>query len=150
VSYESASVRAFLAGGPEVERDYSTGWLANVRRATNEGRRFARVRVISVPFSDYSRYGIWSSKYTTTAGEDIRYLARGAPGTEELPDHDYWLLDSRRLVRMHFDEDDQPLNHELIDDDPALILQHNYWRDAAWHQAIRREEFAAAHDVQRY
>jgi hypothetical protein len=30
---------------------------------------------------------------------------------------------------------------EIIED-PAGIVQHNYWRDAAWHYAVRRDDFA--------
>ena len=25
-----------------------------------------------------------------------------------------------------------------------MIVQHNYWRDAAWHKAVRRDDFAVA------
>ena len=27
--------------------------------------------------------------------------------------------------------------------DAGEIVKHNYWRDAAWHHAIRRADFAA-------
>ena len=63
------------------------------------------------------------------------------PEAAELPGHDYWLFDSRMLVRMHFDDDDAFLGGEVIED-PAEIVQHNYWRDAAWHKAARRDDFA--------
>ena len=33
------------------------------------------------------------------------------------------------------------LGGEVIED-PAVIVQHNYWRDAAWHHAVRRDDFA--------
>jgi hypothetical protein len=111
-----------------------------IREATSKGLRFTRVRVVSVPLTDYSRFGVFCSEYTNAAGEDIRYLAR--PDATDLPEHDYWLFDSRRLVRMHFDEEENFLGGETIED-PAVIVQHNYWRDAAWHHAERREEFAA-------
>lgn len=53
---------------------------------------------------------------TNAAGEDIRYLARhDATG---LPDYDYWLFDSSGLVRMHFDDDENFLGGELIEDPP--------------------------------
>lgn len=42
---------------------------------------------------------------------------------------------------MHFDEDDRLLGTEIIED-PAEVVQHNYWRDVAWHHAVRREDFA--------
>jgi hypothetical protein len=58
-----------------------------------------------------------------------------------LPEHDYWLFDSRSLVKMHFDEQEHFLGGEVMND-PAAIVQHNYWRDAAWHRAWRRDDFA--------
>jgi hypothetical protein len=98
------------------------------------------VRVVSVPLSDYSRFGLWASQFTVAAGEDIRYLRRDQAAG--LPDHDYWMFDSRTVVRMNFDDQSVFMGAELIDD-PADIVQHNYWRDAAWHTAVRRDDFAA-------
>jgi hypothetical protein len=113
-----------------------------IRQATAEGRRFARVRIVSVPLSDYSRFGLWAAQFTGDAGEDIRYLTRESADVTELPKHDFWLFDSRLLVRMHFGEQDKFQGGEVIDD-PAVIVEHNFWRDAAQHRAIRREEFEA-------
>ena len=42
--------------------------------------------------------------------------------------------------------EDRFLGGELIED-PAVIVQHNYWRDAAWHKAVRRDDFAAQQHV---
>jgi hypothetical protein len=111
-----------------------------IREASSEGRRFQRVRVVTMPLTDYSRFGVYCSEYTNAAGEDIRYLPRGEAAN--LPNYDYWLFDSRLLVRMHFDDDDNFLGGEAIED-PAVIVEHNYWRDAAWHRAVRRDDFAA-------
>jgi uncharacterized protein DUF6879 len=111
-----------------------------ISEAAQEGRRFSRVRVVSTPLTDYSRFGIFCSEYTNAAGEDIRYLARDQAG--ELPDYDYWLFDSRNLVKMLFDDDENFVGAEVVDD-PAVIVDHNYWRDAAWHKAVRRDDFAA-------
>jgi hypothetical protein len=111
-----------------------------ISEATAQGRRFSRVRVVSVPLTDYSRFGVWCARFTNGAGEDIRYLPRGQARAAELPNHDYWLFDSRKLVKMNFDDADRFLGGEVIED-PSVIVQHNYWRDAAWHRAVRRDEF---------
>lgn len=116
-------------------------WLDMLRAATAEGRRFARVRVVSLPLTDYSRFGVWCAQFTNGDGEDIRYLVRDDANVAGLPDHDYWLFDSSKLVRMHFDAQDRFLGGELVED-PAGIVQANYWRDAAWHKAVRRDDFA--------
>jgi hypothetical protein len=97
--------------------------------------------VVTLPLTDYSRFGVWCAQFTNGAGEDIRYLPRDKAEAAGLPNHDYWLFDSRLLVRMHFDDNDAFLGGEVIED-AAEIVQHNYWRDAAWHHAVRRDDFA--------
>lgn len=123
--------------------DWFQNWLAMIRQATATGRRFGRVRVVSIPLTDYSRFGIFCAGYTGQAGEEIRYLARDEARALGLPEYDYWLFDSSKLVRMHFDEAGNFLGGELVED-PNEIIQANYWRDAARHKAVRRDDFAAA------
>jgi hypothetical protein len=135
---EDAALRQFVAGQP-VDMEWFNNWLTMIREATAEGRRFARVRVVTTPLTDYSRFGVFCSKFTNEVGEDIRYLVRDA--AKGLPDYDYWLFDSRKLVRMHFDDEENFLGGEVIED-AAEIVEHNYWRDAAWHRAVRRDDFA--------
>ena len=143
---ETTAFAQFVAG-ESVEMGWFQNWLSMIREATAAGRRFARVRVVSFPLTEYSRFGVFCSEYTNEAGEDIRYLRRDdATG---LPDYDYWLFDSSKLVRMHFDDNENFLGGELIED-PAVIVQHNYWRDAAWHLAMRRDDFATESNDQRH
>jgi hypothetical protein len=130
----------FLAGQPD-DLPWIQSWLDMLRAATVAGRRFARVRMVTLPLTDYSRFGVWCARFTGGAGEDIRYLTRDQASAAGLPEQDYWLFDSRKLLRMHFDEHDRFLGGELVED-PAEIVQANYWRDAAWHQAVRRDDFA--------
>jgi hypothetical protein len=145
VSYEQESLRKFLAGEPQ-RRDSFGDWYDMVREAKAAGRRFRRVRVVTLPLTDYSRYGLWSSQFNNDAGEDIRYLPRDKAEAIGLPHHDYWLFDSTKLLHMHFDDDDVPLEHEFIDD-AAEIVRHNYWRDAAWRHAIKRDDFATEQGI---
>jgi hypothetical protein len=141
---EAEPLRKFLAGEPD-DLAWFEDWLALVRAATAEGRRFSRVRVVSVPLTPYSRFGMAYSQLTNSAGDDIRYLTRNRARAIGLPDHDYWLFDSRRIARLQFDEDDRLLGVEVIED-PVAVVQHNYWRDAARHWAVRRDDFAAEYD----
>jgi hypothetical protein len=143
-SYKEASENEVFdrfTAGEVIDMGFLDGWLDLIRSATAAGKRFSRVRVASLPLSDYNRFGLFCSKYANAAGEDIRYLSRDdAVG---LPEYDYWLFDSCKLVRLHFGNDEAFAGGELIDD-PALIVQHNYWRDAARHRAVLRDDFAIA------
>jgi hypothetical protein len=127
-----------LAGEPDAS--YHENWLNMVREATAEGRLFSRVRVVSFPLTSYTRFAMWVAGYTREAGDDIRYLTRDQADTARLPKHDFWLFDSSRLVIMHFSEDDRFIGAEVIED-PSVIVEHNYWRDAARHHAIIPDEF---------
>jgi hypothetical protein len=140
-SDEIESLAKYLAGEPD-DLQWMQEWLDLVREASAAGRRFARVRVVTVPLTDYSRFGVWCAQFTNGAGEDIRYLPREQADAAGLAKHDYWLFDSKTLVRMDFDDNDAFLGSELIYD-PAEVVQHNYWRDAAWHHAVRRDDFAS-------
>jgi hypothetical protein len=140
---EAEPLAKYLAGDRD-EPAWLGEWLDLVRGASATGRRLARVRVVTVPLTDYSRFGVWCSQFTTAAGEDIRYLPRDQADNDGVPRRDYWLFDSRTVVQMIFDDNDVFLGSELISD-PAQVVQHNYWRDAAWHRAVRRDDFASQH-----
>lgn len=138
---ETESFRKFIAGEPD-DLAWHQNWLAMIREASSQGRRFCRVRVVGLPLSDYSRFGLWISQFANNAGDDIRYLTRDKAETLDLPRHDYWLFDSHKLVRMRFGDDDRFLGGEVVED-PTVIVRHNHWRDAAWHYAIRRNDFVS-------
>jgi hypothetical protein len=136
---EVESFRRFRAG-ESVDLSWAESWFGMIREAAAEGRRFARVRIVSLPLSEYSRFGLWAARRTSEAGEDIRYLSREIASGLDLPNHDYWLFDSRKLVVMHFGEQDKFQGGEIITD-AGGIVKHNYWRDVALHHAIRRDDF---------
>lgn len=139
-------VRDYTTTGT-ADLDWLDPWLDKIRTASAAGRSYRRVRVVSAPLTEYARYSLWVAQFNVEAGEDIRYLTRS-----DIPDNlinfDYWLFDSRIAARMHFDPDDVLLGFDLVTD-PRTIVELNYWRDAAWHHAITRDEFATQHLDQR-
>src|SRR5207302_5816717 len=94
------------------------GWLSLIRQIRADGKRFERVRVVTVPLSDYSRFALFGAKLSNEAGEDIRYLDRSR--STGLPDFDYWVFDSSKVAKLHFTDDDQPLGAEIITN-PAVV-----------------------------
>lgn len=130
---ESVPLQQFLTGedpGAEWLRD----WLDLMESQTSLGKRVERVRVVDDPPSDYLRFEIFMTPHNLAAGEDIRYLDRGRADQLHLPNYDFWLFDSRKLARLHFDDDDVFLGFEEIKD-VTDVLRHCYWRDVAWTRA---------------
>ncbi|MFI9488816.1 DUF6879 family protein [Promicromonospora sp. NPDC052451] len=140
---ERESKEQFVKTGT-ADLEWFQDWLASIRDATAAGRTFRRVRVVSLPLTDSARYGLWTASFNNEAGEDIRYLARD--DAEGLPAFDYWMFDSRTIAKMHFNDEDELVGFELIED-PAEVVELNYQRDAAWHRSITRDAFAARHVV---
>jgi hypothetical protein len=134
--------RKWQAGEPD---DYAwhRSWMEKISRDVAAGKVWQRVRIVSVPPSDYTRYGIEVARLSVEAGEDIRYLRRDAAEQLGLRPYDAWLLDDSRLVWLHFsDADDTFTGAELVTD-PEIISRHLTWRDLALEHAQPLDEFAA-------
>jgi hypothetical protein len=78
---ETEALCQFVAGKP-VDLGWFQNWLTMIREATAAGKHFRRVRVVSLPLSDYSRFGVFCAQFTNEAGEDIRYLERDRADAE--------------------------------------------------------------------
>ncbi|MBB6173588.1 hypothetical protein HNR23_003648 [Nocardiopsis mwathae] len=122
--------------------DFLKPWLRMVRDETATGKRMQRVRIIDNPPSDYLKWELWATPYNNAAGEDIRYLPREHPIVAELPDHDFWVFDSKTVCRLHFDDDNMLLGATLSED-PQELLAALRARDAAWHHALTYLEYMA-------
>ncbi|NRQ40244.1 hypothetical protein HII36_51750 [Nonomuraea sp. NN258] len=136
---EEEPLREFLAGRP-VDMEWLRFWLDLSRRHRDEGRSLRRVRVVTHPFSDYTRFGLMTAAHNVRAGDDIRYLERTAAERAELPRSDWWLFDDERVAFLHFREDDVLLGAEIISD-PAVVERHRQWQEIAWSRSESREEF---------
>ncbi|MGW3653462.1 DUF6879 family protein [Streptomyces sp. NPDC000878] len=115
-------------------------WHTNVRAQTEAGKRFERVRLVDDPPTEGQRFLLATGLGNVAAGEDIRNLTRARAKELRLPDHDFWLFDSKVLARFAFDDEDTTLG-VYVTEDPAEVLAACQARDAAWHHAVRTEEF---------
>ncbi|MFD8395802.1 DUF6879 family protein [Streptomyces sp. NPDC059680] len=125
-----------------VPDDSHRPWCTNVRAQTAQEKRIERVRIVDTRPTSEQLFLLASSASNNEAGEGIRNLWRADVEKLRLPAVDFWLFDARRALVLHFDAADEYLDAELVDD-PARIVEFCQVRDAAWHYAIRREEFAA-------
>lgn len=138
---EVEPLRQFLAG--ESIGDWYDDWLEMLRRRSADGQRMARVRVVTEPLTDYTRFGIFLASLSVPAGEDIRYLPRHRAKEVDLPDYDFWLIDSAKVGILRFGDDDIRLGAEITDD-PSVVVKHCYYRDVACHYAIPFAEYVGS------
>jgi hypothetical protein len=136
---EEEPLRRFLAGEPD-DLAWMSEWLDLMRHHAGQGRTVRRVRVVSRPFSDYTRFSMSVARHSIPAGDQIHYLDRTEAERLGLPSSDWWLFDDQRLALLRLDEQDVLHGAEIITD-PEIVARHREWRDIAWRNAIPLEEF---------
>ncbi|WP_405149380.1 hypothetical protein OG589_14335 [Sphaerisporangium sp. NBC_01403] len=147
---EAGLLAAFLRGDPEPPTTVGglREWYDRIAQHVKQGKRIERVRVQEEPPTDYQRFERWLDRWNLRAGETMRYMTRQrahevgllpAAGTT-----DWWLLDSSRLIVMHFDDEGHRIHNELVTD-PAVVIQACTWRDLAVHHSdLAQSQDAAA------
>jgi hypothetical protein len=113
VPEEEERLTAFLFGREVPPRTHDDEWLSLVSRATAAGRRIVRVRIVSRPFTDYTRFELAVYPENIGAGEEVRVLEREwlremRDGWEE----DFWLFDGGTAVVLRYDADGRFLGVE--------------------------------------
>jgi hypothetical protein len=145
---EDDPIPAFVAGTPQAPSNELRDWFEQIAVATRAGKHVQRVRVQAEPPTPYQQWERWLGQWNTAAGEDIRYLSRRqaarigllpAAGTT-----DYWLLDDRLLILMHFDEAGHRTGNEITDD-PEPVEQARQWRNLAVRHGVPIDYEDAAH-----
>jgi hypothetical protein len=134
---ETGSVDEDWVESPEARR-----WRDTIRAQVAQGKRIERVRIVDQPATTGQRYLFESAKWNIGNGEDIRNMWRADADRLRLPAEDFWLFDSRLIALLRFDDDDQLTHVDLITE-PAEVVRCSRVRDAAWHHAVLREQFAA-------
>jgi hypothetical protein len=137
---QSPDWQRFLRGEDVGHYDPNSPWDTSVRRQTNEGKRFERVRLVDDPPTQGQRFLLATGLGNVEAGEDIRNMHRADAQRLGLPDYDFWLFDSRLVMKFEIDEEGTTLGVQLIED-PTEVLRACQIRDLAWHHAVPTGEF---------
>jgi hypothetical protein len=92
---EAERIKRYLAGEtPPISTNRE--WPDLIAEATGRGVIVSRVRVVTVPHTDYHRWLLSVTDVRVNDGEDIRYLPRHLAG--EVPSDDWWLFDGERVA----------------------------------------------------
>ncbi|GGL38740.1 DUF6879 family protein [Nocardia jinanensis] len=137
---EDNRFRAFLAG-EAVPDEPPVPWHALMHRVTGRGVSVTRVRVVTVPHSDYHRWLLSITGRNIRSGEDIRYLPRHDAG--EVPPDDFWLFDDERVVYNLADDGGRPAGAALTTD-PRIVDYCRSVRDRFWKLATPYMEYVTS------
>ncbi len=137
--HEAESFSRYLSG-ERLPHDVETSWMSEVRGYVSSGRSIGRVHVITQPLSDYLHFEFdWYYRHHIRAGEDVRILDLTGRPNPGLPDHDFWLFDAERVVKMLYRPDGTQIGRELVENpDTEEYLKY---RDIALEGAIPFREY---------
>lgn len=129
----------WLAGEPEPTWETKQPWMDTLTRWAQEGRPRRRVRVIHDPITEYERYACdWGYRLNEQAGENIRVLdlAETSPPPElQQAPGDWWLIDDREVVAMHYYPDGRFMGARRVVD-PRHVSLHSQAAAVAWDVAV--------------
>ncbi|MFI5779532.1 DUF6879 family protein [Nocardia sp. NPDC051570] len=137
VPSEDERLQKFLRGEPAPFT--AVPWHDLIRETVARGVSIGRVRVITVPHSDYQRWLLSVTRYNQEAGEDIRYVPRHL--AEQVPPDDWWLMDDERVAYNLVDGSGGPAGI-AVTSDPRVVGYCREVRERLWKLAIPYEEYA--------
>ncbi|MFF0489943.1 DUF6879 family protein [Nocardia sp. NPDC004068] len=135
---ESEPFRKFLDGEPD-DYVWFEPWLQLVKDTTARGVAVTRVRVVTVPHTDYTRFSLAVTGLNAGAGEDIRYLPRHDAG--DVPADDFWLLDDNRVVFNLVDENGRAADGAALTTDTGIVEHCRQIKQQLWSLATPYREY---------
>jgi hypothetical protein len=136
---ESGPFHLFLTGQHD-DFAWFQPWLDLAGSATAAGRVVRRVRVVTVPHADYTRWGLTVAEHNIAAGEDIRWLPRHLIDPDELSADDFWLFDDKLVVFTVFEPGGQFAGGAATRD-PVIVNQCRAVRDRVWQVAVPHRRY---------
>lgn len=149
VPIDGSELSMYLAGEQQPRNPEKLAWQERLRAERAAGIWRHRVHLIDTTdgLNGYLRYECeWGYTATTAAGEGVRILDlpidHRPPELIEI-DHDFWLIDGEKVLRMHYNADGTFQGAELL---PAeLTPRYQAARDVAWKMAEEFTPWWAAH-----
>lgn len=138
VTSDGGDFRAYLRGEPGPDPARKGPWLDRLRELTAAGRGWRVVHVLKTPLSDYLRYGCeWGYALNVEAGQKIRILdVTGDDLAGSLcAVGDFYIVDRRSLVRMHYDDEGRFVGAEPITSGSTLSNVLHSTGELAWQRA---------------
>ena len=138
VPQESDRLRRFLNGESPLPDEYKNQWVDLMRETTGRGVAIGRVRVVTMPHTDYQRWLLSVTGSNVDAGDDIRYVPRHLAG--EVPPDDWWLMDDARVIFNMVDENGKPAGlSETVD--AGIVSYCCGVKERLWELAIPYAEY---------
>jgi hypothetical protein len=141
VEYEQAHFERWLRGEPD---DYAwmNDWLGFIRELSMTGVQVERLRIVTEPHTDYTRWSMAVTELNVSAGENVRYLPRAQTADIDFPEEDCWLLNEDRLILSLF-QPDGGAGGFAVETEPGMVARYRAVQQKAWPRGIAYDEYVS-------
>ncbi|WP_067668628.1 DUF6879 family protein [Nocardia miyunensis] len=144
VADEVEALRRWAAGEPYQMEEQPASWKAWDDLMVETARRgiaLDRLRVVTVPHSNYTRWLLSETHTRTEAGELVRWLPRHLADPADVPGDDYWLSDDDTVAFTTFAENGEFMGLSITTD-PGIVARCVRARDTLWPKGIDHLRYA--------
>ncbi|GAA4235875.1 hypothetical protein GCM10022254_44140 [Actinomadura meridiana] len=141
VDTESPAYRLWRENQDRPRPPRESYWQGLIADTVQRGVIVRRLRVVSLPPTEYIRFEHAGTWQTVEAGESVRWLPRHEAAGLLAPSNDFWLVDSERIMFNLFDGDGRP-NGRFLTDEVLVAKAISGAFEALWELATPHEEFA--------
>jgi hypothetical protein len=128
---------------PEDREPWWHPWHDVTSDAVRRGVELRRSRIVSEPISEYIRFEYECTFMNVEAGERVRWLSRRRATDIALPGNDFWLLDDRLVVILHFTGEGEFDGYEPVRDINMVKLCSSAF-EAVWDRAVPHQDYRPA------
>ncbi|MFQ6228434.1 DUF6879 family protein [Nocardia sp. NPDC002869] len=144
VADEVEALRRWEAGEAYEPAEQPASWRAwddLMVETAGRGVVLERLRVVTVPHSDYTRWLLSRTDIRIETGESVRWLPRHLTGPDEVPRDDYWLFDDDTVAFTTFAETGEFMGLSITTD-PGIVDRCVRARAILWQHGIDHARYA--------
>jgi hypothetical protein len=128
------------AAGDADDGEWLREYCERVRADAVIGKRRRRAHVISEPLSDYHKWVMSMIQPMVDAGDDVRWVPRRLVSSLAFPGNDFYLLDDRLVIFLHYAGDGRNVAFTTSTDSHDIDLCRSAF-EAVWPLGVPHGEY---------
>lgn len=120
---DETEAREYFHANGALPEGHNEEWLKLINKNVSAGKTMKRLRLLTIPFTEYEQFEMAAYKGNIAAGEQIRFLKN----KKLKPVQDFWAFDNTWIARMLYDDCGAWLGAEV-----SVMDEHEQKMVAAW------------------
>nr|WP_189113648.1 DUF6879 family protein [Pilimelia terevasa] len=129
----------------DIDWEYHLWWIEYMQRLRDEGKSVRRIKVVDEPLNDYWKFTYAQTGRLNAAGDATRWCNRQEMSHILVPPTDFYVLDGREVMFLHFGGDLQPSGY-TVSENPELVAAATSAFNTAWDFSTPHDDYKPRND----